>query len=169
MRNRLKPKDVNDALVELEKVPKIPEPTVSDVGKFLGVSDGGSLVFSSVSSQLPFEIVKKTWTGNGELTNAITFDKAPDLILNIYGAGINNAVVNVGTVFYGSTFLPSRFYDGSNGGNLYIPVTYSNDNKTMTLTFSDAGGAFNLSGEEYVCYYLKFIETETKSKRKSTK
>ena len=148
---------------------QLPEVESTDEGKVLTVNSSGKWEAANIP-ELPYVIKRKTWTGNGASTNSLTFEEKPDVILSIYGRGINDAVVNCETIHYGAPFLPPRFYiSQGNNGLVYLPVSYSNNNLTMTFSGSDAGIVFNADGENYELYYLKFKDTQTRTKKKGAK
>lgn len=130
MGNKLKPKEVNDALTN-------------------GGSGNG------------IEIKTKTYTGTGTTPLVVTFDEVPDCIYSIYGNGLNGTQVRITPFVYGESRAVSWFIGASSAtdsGRLIDWITYSNENKTMTISSNavDAGAHWNVSGEEYtITYFVK--------------
>ena len=93
-----------------------------------------------------------TWTGNGQSSKSITFDKKPLAIFNIWGKGEGANVYCLNSPFvYGET---SYFISSCNSAILFSSVAYSSDGLTMTMSGQDAGYAFNCANAPYKMWYL---------------
>ena len=113
-------------------------------------SGGGSGLYSGKT----YSLKTKTWTGNGESTNAITVTEKPDYVLSIYGPGLNGTSVLSAGFPWGDTNSTFAAYMVTQNGILYDGLAYSNNDMTLTITGIDAGAVFNASGQSYTMYYL---------------
>lgn len=115
------------------------------------------------SSQKVLQMKTKTYIGDDTIPLVITFDEIPKCIYSIYGNGLNNTQVRITPFVYGENRATSWYISptSTNSGMLYNWITYSNDNKTMTISSnaSDAGAHWNISGETYTITY--FVEVNS--------
>ena len=113
-----------------------------------------SLPSSSGGTDKALVMKTKTYTGTGSSTNAITFDEKPYSIYSIFGDGYNqsNKVMMLPFIYGETTYCVGSYYTGN--GILWNPVSYSNNDLTMTMTAGDAGAAFNNEGSTYTIWYL---------------
>jgi hypothetical protein len=106
---------------------------------------------------------KYTYTGTGEVPNAITFPDTPELIIAIQGRygktanyGVNNSVDPIiwGASAYG---VERPVYANTTEGNA-SPAGWcfgiSYEGNTMTLTGNAPTGVFNTADIEYTVYYF---------------
>lgn len=108
-----------------------------------------------------FTIKKLTYTGNGNLTNQITFPTTPKMICKITGSGISapiieafNIMYNQDTTYYTHYLETTPSTYGATWKAEHGTITYSGNTMTLTTTSSAASGALNASNQEYTVFYI---------------
>lgn len=108
-----------------------------------------------------FSIKKLTYTGDGNLTNQITFPTTPKMIIKITGSGSSAPIIECGNIVYNQeTEYYTRYLEttpstyGATWKAEKGSITYSGNTMTLTTTSSAASGALNTNNREYTVYYI---------------
>ncbi|MBO5384486.1 MAG: hypothetical protein J6A30_09325 [Ruminococcus sp.] len=105
-----------------------------------------------------FAIKKLTYTGDGNLTNQITFPSLPKMILKITGRGSQAPILETVNIIYNQdTEYYTQYLDSSSSSTWkaeHGSIVYSGNTMTLTTTSSAASGALNTNNQEYTVFYV---------------
>lgn len=114
--------------------------------------------WQTVGGSESFSIKKLTYTGNGNLTNQITFPTTPKMIIKITGSGSSAPILETFNIMYNQdTTYYTRYLESSATTQWraeHGTITYSGNTMTLTTTSSAASGALNTNNQEYTVYYI---------------
>lgn len=98
------------------------------------------------------QVKVKTYTGNGNTTNTITFDEQPKMILGWSGRGEGYTMSFVPFTF-GEEY-PNGMYRTTGSSQSGLEVTASYSGNSITLSAPNSMSAFNGNGGEYNIVYM---------------
>jgi len=100
-------------------------------------------------------IKKLTYTGDGNLTNQITFPTTPTVILSIDGMGLDNGYVSLSSFRFGSRAVSGLYFntESSLSGEIRLRAAVNGNSLTLSMG-ADAGSVCNVNGETYTVTYM---------------